>query len=352
MRRGRYIIRNVNGRLAAAATAGRSAGPYADQLDILLNVLDLGYNIATTVDPPAAERVAALRGGLYRCDGVAAALLNLGCRRNCACVRRNVAGYFVGYTAEPTVCSLERQCIGNSLFANRVFISVVGIAFTITVPALVGIVRQLFLAVVIPAYDRVVAVVQYPVLADRCKSERRFIGICYAVNIVACSICMVVIQLCTSRNSNFTLIANTAAILSFAAVVLDNRVGTDFDHTAVSDCGNCTNLQFSGKKDVPFGTSFRLRFIQQLDDLCDLLLTLVLISGLKRILHTAGKMSAKNLSLRLMHQRFNRLQLHHNIHAVAVVLDHFEHAVDLPARSFEQRLDLFSVCLHSMPTTL
>ena len=34
---GRYIIRNVNGRFAAAAaTAGRSAGPYADQLDILL----------------------------------------------------------------------------------------------------------------------------------------------------------------------------------------------------------------------------------------------------------------------------------------------------------------------------
>ena len=68
---GRYIIRNGNGGLvAAAATAGRSAGPYADQLDILLNVLDLGYNIANAVDPPAAERVAALRGGLYRCDGV------------------------------------------------------------------------------------------------------------------------------------------------------------------------------------------------------------------------------------------------------------------------------------------
>ena len=50
---------------------------------------------------------------------------------------------------------------------------------------------------------------------------------------------MVVIQLCTSRNSNFTVIADTAAILSFAAVALDNRVGTDFDHTAVSDCGNC-----------------------------------------------------------------------------------------------------------------
>ena len=100
---GRYIIRNVNGRFAAAAaTAGRSAGPYADQLDILLNVLDLGYNIANAVDPPAAERVAALRGGLYRCDGVAAALLNLGCCRNCACIRRNVAGYFVGYAAELT----------------------------------------------------------------------------------------------------------------------------------------------------------------------------------------------------------------------------------------------------------
>ena len=100
------------------------------------------------------------------------------------------------------------------------------------------------------------------------------------------------------------------------------------------------------------GTSFRLRFIQQLDDFCNLLLAFVLISGLKRILHAAGKVSAKNLSLRLMHQRFNRLQLHHNIHAVAVVLDHFKHAVDLPARGPEQRLDLFSVCLHSMPTTL
>lgn len=353
MRRGRYIIRNVNGRLAAAAaTAGRSAGPYADQLDVLVDFLNHSYDFIGVLPAPAAERVAALRGGLYRCDGVVAVHLNLGCRRNCACVRRNVAGYFVGYAVELTVCSLERQCIGNSLFANRIFISVVGIAFTITVPALVGIVRQLFLAVVIPAYDRVVAVAQYPVLADRCKSERRFIGICYAVNIVACSICMVVIQLCTSRNSNFTLIANTAAILSFAAVVLDNRVGTDFDHTAVSDCGNCTNLQFSGKKDVPFGTSFRLRFIQQLDDLCDLLLTLVLISGLKRILHTAGKMSAKNLSLRLMHQRFNRLQLHHNIHAVAVVVYHLQHTVELSACGLEQRLDLFSVCLHSMPTTL
>ena len=120
---GRYIIRNVNGRsAAAAATAGRSAGPYADQLDILLNVLDLGYNIANAVDPPAAERVAALRGGLYRCYGVAAALLNLGCCRNCACVRRNVAGYFVGYAAELTVCSLESQRIGNSLFALTVIL--------------------------------------------------------------------------------------------------------------------------------------------------------------------------------------------------------------------------------------
>ena len=144
---GRYIIRNVNGRFAAAAaTAGRSAGPYADQLDILLNVLDLGYNIANAVDPPAAERVAALRGGLYRCYGVAAALLNLGCCRNCACIRRNIAGYFVGYVAELAVCSLERQCIGNSFFTNRIFVSVVIIAFTIALPAL-------FLAVVIPAYD-------------------------------------------------------------------------------------------------------------------------------------------------------------------------------------------------------
>ena len=149
------------------------------------------------------------------------------------------------------MCSLERQCIGNSLFANRIFVSVVGIAFTITVPALVGIVRQLFLAVVIPAYDRVVAVVQYPVLADRCKSDAAiasvsFILIGTVVNIIASNQCMVVIQLCTSRNSNFTVIADTAAILSFAAVALDNRVGTDFDHTAVSDCGNCIVNQIYG----------------------------------------------------------------------------------------------------------
>ena len=39
---------------------------------------------------------------------------------------------------------------------------------------------------------------------------------------------------------------------------------------------------FRQKKDVPLGTSFRLRFIQQLDDFCNLLLALVLISGLKR----------------------------------------------------------------------
>ena len=57
---------------------------------------------------------------------------------------------------------------------------------------------------------------------------------------------MVVIQLCTSRNSNFTVIADTATILSFAAVVRDNRVGTDFDHTAVSDCGNCIVNQIYG----------------------------------------------------------------------------------------------------------
>ena len=63
------------------------------------------------------------------------------------------------------------------------------------------------------------------------------------------------------------------------------------------------------KKNVPLGTSFRLHFIQQLDDFCNLLLAFVLISGLKRILHAAGKMSAKNLSLCLMHQRFHRLQL-------------------------------------------
>ena len=59
-----------------------------------------------------------------------------------------------------------------------------------------------------------------------------------------------------------------------------------------------------------------------------------------------------NERLRLMHQRFNRLQLHHNIHAVAVVLDHFEHAVDLPARGPEQRLDLFTIYHHLMSTTL
>ena len=99
---------------------------------------------------------------------------------------------------------------------------------------------------------------------------------------------------------------------------------------------------------MPKGTSFRLRFIQQLDDFCNLLLAFVLISGLKRILHAAGKVSAKNLSLCLMHQRFNRLQLHHNIHAVAVVVYHLQHTVELSACGLEQRLDLFSVC-HCRP---
>ena len=142
------------------------------------------------------------------------------------------------------MCSLESQCIGNSLFANRVFISVVGIAFTIALPAL-------FRAVMIPAYDRVAAVIQNPAVTDRCKGDFAIasvslILISAVVNIITCHQCMVVIQLCTSRNSNFTVIADTAAILSFAAVVRDNRVGTDFDHTAVSDCGNCIVNQIYG----------------------------------------------------------------------------------------------------------
>ena len=109
---------------------------------------------------------------------------------------------------------------------------------------------------------------------------------------------------------------------------------------------------FKQKKDVPLGTSFRLRFIQQLDDFCNLLLAFVLISGLKRILHAAGKVSAKNLSLRLMHQRFTRVQLHHHIDALAVVLDPFKAAVERAARGPEQRLDLFTICHHLMSTTL
>ena len=60
-------------------------------------------------------------------------------------------------------------------------------------------------------------------------------------------------------------------------------------------------FNFRLKKDVPLSTSFRLRFIQQPDDFCNLLLAFVLISSLKRILHAAGKVSTKNLSLRLMH---------------------------------------------------
>ena len=57
---------------------------------------------------------------------------------------------------------------------------------------------------------------------------------------------MVVIQLRTSRNSNFAVVADASAILGFAAVVLDNRVGTDFNRTAVSDCRNCIVNQIYG----------------------------------------------------------------------------------------------------------
>ena len=65
---GRYVIRDVDSRLAAAATAGAAAagavGPYADELDVLLEVLKRGYNVSGAVCAPAAEGVAALRGGL------------------------------------------------------------------------------------------------------------------------------------------------------------------------------------------------------------------------------------------------------------------------------------------------
>ena len=57
---------------------------------------------------------------------------------------------------------------------------------------------------------------------------------------------MVVIQLRTSRNSNFAVVADASAILGFAAVVRDNRVGTDFNRTAVSDCRNCIVNQIYG----------------------------------------------------------------------------------------------------------
>ena len=46
---GRYVIRDVDSRLAAAATAGAAAGavgPYADELDVLLEVLERGYNVS------------------------------------------------------------------------------------------------------------------------------------------------------------------------------------------------------------------------------------------------------------------------------------------------------------------
>ena len=165
---GRYVIRDVDSRLAAAATAGAAAGavgPYADEIDdVLLNVLDLGYNIANAVDTPAAERVAALRGGLRGRDRVAAAHLDLGRSRGIACVGRDIARYFIGDIAEFAVRSLERERIGNSLCLDFILIGVILSVFTITVPAL-------FLAVVIPADDRVVTAVQYPVFADRGKGE-------------------------------------------------------------------------------------------------------------------------------------------------------------------------------------
>ena len=113
------------------------------------------------------------------------------------------------------MCSLERQCIGNSLFTNRIFVSVVIIAFTIALPAL-------FLAVVIPAYDRMLflilflAVIQHPPVIDLRKAYRRF---CLAVNIIASSICMVIIDYSLAANlSSAAAIVQTAAI--GAAVVV------------------------------------------------------------------------------------------------------------------------------------
>ena len=250
---GRYVIRDVDSRLAAAATAGAAAGavgPYADEIDdVLLNVLDLGYNIANAVDTPAAERVAALRGGLRGRDRVAAAHLDLGRSRGIACVGRDIARYFIGDIAEFAVRSLERERIVNGRFTDRVFLSIVAVVRRVTVPTLVSIVLPLFLAVVIPADDRIVAVVQYPVFADRCKSERRFVGNtlfgkCTIIDIITSNFSMVVIQLGISRNNNFTIILDTATIFRFTAVVCDDSISTHINLTAVFNCRNRVILQF------------------------------------------------------------------------------------------------------------
>ena len=252
---GRYVIRDVDSRLAAAATAGAAAagavGPYADELDVLPEVLKRGHNIAGAVNAPAAEGVAALRGGLRGRDRVAAAHFDLGRSRSSTCVGRNIARYFIGDIAEFAVRGLERERIGNGLFTDCIFVCVVIFVRRVTVPALVVGIRQHFRAVLIPADDRVFAVVQYPVFADRGKSDATiasvsFILIGTVVNIIASIQRMVVIQLCTSRNSNFAVVADASAILGFAAVVLDNRVGTDFNRTAVSDCRNCIVNQIYG----------------------------------------------------------------------------------------------------------
>ena len=190
---GRYVIRDVDSRLAAAATAGATAagavGPYADELDVLPEVLKRGYNVSGAVNAPAVEGVAALRGGLCGRDRVAAAHLDLGRSRRSACVGRDIARYFIGDIAEFAVRGLERERVGNGLFTDRIFDCVVIFVRSVTVPALVGIVRQLFLAVLIPADDRVFAVVQRPAVAGGREGEGRrvfvaFLGIAAAVNIL------------------------------------------------------------------------------------------------------------------------------------------------------------------------
>lgn len=77
---------------------------------------------------------------------------------------------------------LERERIGNGLCLDFILIGVILSVFTITVPAL-------FLAVVIPAYDRVFAVVERPAVAGGREGEERrvfvaFLGIAAAVNIL------------------------------------------------------------------------------------------------------------------------------------------------------------------------
>ena len=148
------------------------------------------------------------------------------------------------------MCSLERQCIGNSFFTNRIFVSVVGIAFTIAVPTLVSIVLPLFLAVVIPAYDRVAAVVQNPAVTDRCKGKNRRIVACTifnirgAIKIITCCLRMIVIQLCSIRNGNLSIILNTAAIRCFTTIIHDNSACANINFATVSDCRNSIVNQF------------------------------------------------------------------------------------------------------------